>query len=333
MSMPSLRPRLLIWAGSEQIRSTANVCGVGPGRADYSAVVVTFRRPDSLHAVLSSLATQTSRPNMVVVADNDPLRSARAVVHRWSEAVDVSVHYLPMDENLGPAGGWARAAAWASDRLDRGDWLLVVDDDDPLGNNELVQRLLQAVDDVADPVTCGAIGLRGAVLHRRSALLTRCEPREGTSARVDYLASGGVPLYRWTMIDQQGFFDERLFFGFEDLDQGLRMTSGGWNLWTAPMPSLYDVPDTATARRPWREYYKSRALVFIMRHRVGPIALLATILRTTMGSLRLLFRKRQRSLASARLHGAWDALRGHMGPAGWDPAANEAKSQTRRGET
>ncbi|MEO7572235.1 MAG: glycosyltransferase [Acidimicrobiales bacterium] len=291
----------------------------------YAAVVVTFRRGDSLALVLASLAAQTLPPTVVVVADNDPNRSAEALAAdpRWGS---LNVQYLPLDENLGPAGGWAAAAEAAGRRSDRGSWLLVIDDDDPLGHPELVKRLLGSVTTLPAPQRCGGIGLRGATLQRRRAQLDRVEGPEGVPMAVDYLASGGAPLYRWSAIEQVGFFDSSLFFGFEDLDEGIRLTRAGWDLWAVSLSSLHVVADTASEAVAWREYFKSRALVAIARQRLGRFALATAIVRSTLfGGVRLAVREADWRLATARAAGALDAMRGRMGPNGRAPQTNVAK--------
>lgn len=292
---------------------------------DYSAVVVTFRRPASLARVLASLAAQTLRPTRVIVADNDVTRSAQRVVEdvRWADLHPV---YLALDDNLGPAGGWAAAAAEASRYADRGRWLLVVDDDDPLGHPALIERMLSA-----GPVGKGSdrlagIGLRGASLQRRRARLRRVEAPEGRSLPVDYLASNGAPMYRWDALDDVGFFDPELFFGFEDLDLGLRLTARGWRLWAASLASLHVVADTAPASVAWREYFKARALVAIAHRHLGSVAVATAVARSVLaGGAWLAVRERDVRLAGARLAGARDALRGHMGSNGRAPELNLAK--------
>src|SRR5688500_15128670 len=50
----------------------------------YAAVIVTFRRPDSLRMVINALIQQTHTPTMVVVADNDPEGLAEVVTREFA---------------------------------------------------------------------------------------------------------------------------------------------------------------------------------------------------------------------------------------------------------
>jgi GT2 family glycosyltransferase len=288
----------------------------------YSAAIVTFRRPDSLALVLHGLAEQRSRPLVVSVADNDPEESARFVVERARGATGLEIVYVPIGENLGPAGGWARAVQSLQARTDRGDWVGVFDDDDPIEDPEVMDRLLTVARRSGTEVA--AVGMRGALLHRPWARLHRV-PSSETPADVDYLAGNGAPLYRWAVIDELGFFDDELFFGFEDLELGLRLRAASRRL-IVVAAGQHEVADTATTRSAWREYYKTRALVTIARRHLGWAELTVTLLRSAVaGAVVIAVRHRQFGLAVARWRGALDGLRGRLGPQSYVPGANPPK--------
>jgi GT2 family glycosyltransferase len=291
--------------------------------AAYSAAIVTFRRPDSLRAVLAGLEAQEHRPALVVVADNDPQCSARQAVLDVAASSPLELVYLPVGENLGPAGGWARAQRSAAEHPDRGAWLAVFDDDDPVSGSTVMLRLCELAAQAADDVA--ALGLRGSRLRRTTATLHRVDPSPGGTT-ADYLASNGAPLYRWSAIDEGGFFDERLFFGFEDLDLGLRLRQRGWQLVVVPSEGLHVVSDTSATRTAWREHYKTRSLVVVCRRHLGAVALVATLVRTLLlASPRLALADPRLALVRARWRGAADGLRGCLGPGTYSPAENPAK--------
>jgi hypothetical protein len=87
----------------------------------------------------------------------------------------------------------------------------------------------------------------------------------------------------------------------------------------------HTVADTGTARTPWREYYKSRALVVVARRHLGPSPTALTALRLGLGGTRFLLRARGTGLARARVEGLTDGLRGRLGVRRYDPAGNPAK--------
>jgi GT2 family glycosyltransferase len=283
----------------------------------YCAVLATFRRPESLRLSLDALMAQHHRPNFVVIADNDPDGSAGPVA---GENWPVPVVNVAMPRNLGPAGGWAAAIHRAQPREDRGEWMLVLDDDDPIEHPDTVGRLLATT--IGGEVA--GLGLRGAVVTRPLGLLRRVS---GHAQPVDYLSSGGLPLYRWVALDAVGGFDESLFFGFEDLDLGLRLRRGGWSLVVAELGLPYVVADTNSTRMPWREYYKARALVTVARRHLGLSVTALTALRLGLGGARLLVQAHGPDLAAARIAGVGDGLRGRLGVRRYDPAANPSKRQ------
>ncbi|MBB1494622.1 glycosyltransferase [Propioniciclava sp. MC1595] len=291
----------------------------------YDVAVVTYRRQGSLRTVLSSLAGQTIPPSTTVVADNDPDRSAEAVVRDLQGVWPGRLLYSHVGANLGPAGGWAHAAhVAAADPAARGTWLLVLDDDDPLQAPTIVESLLEVA---SRHERLGAVGLRGARLDRRRARLRRVEPPTGESEPVEYLASGGAPLYRWRALDEVGFFDDRLFFGFEDLDLGLRLARAGWPVRVAPRPDLHVVPNSAATRSPWREYYKTRALVWILKERVGHGPALVAAGRSLAGGVAHSVRHRAPSVLLGRLRAVNDGWRARLGVRPeYQPGANPPKA-------
>ncbi len=266
--------------------------------------------------------TQEPMPRRVVVVDNDPERSAEEVVRSLGAHTAVPIDYVAVGENRGPAHAWWRGFEHLRSEDDRGTWLAVFDDDDPVSGGDVVAELIGAS---ADRPDLAAIGLRGAVLDRRRALLRRVDPPRGSTRPVDYLASGGVPLYRWAALDQVGFFEPDLFFGFEDLDLGLRLTRDGWGVEVLGSDG-HVVADTASSADPWRDYYKLRALVWTMRRDVSVVAAVITIVRSALlGSLRLLVRPNGRRRAGARIRGAIDGWRGRLGSGPFVPITNPAK--------
>lgn len=292
--------------------------------ASYSAAIVTFRRPESLALVLQGLARQETPPTVVAVADNDPGESAKSVVDLVSRSTGMSVLHVPVGANLGPAGGWERAVEELQQRGDRGGWVAILDDDDPIEHPRVLAELLVAAETAQADVA--ALGLRGAELSRVSATLHRVHPGAHTR-EVDYLAGGGTPLYRWKVIDELGFFAGELFFGFEDLEFGLRLQAAGYRLLVVPTEH-HTVADTAAVRTPWREYYKARSIVTICRRHLGTAPLVATLARSLLlGGLVLAIRTRNLNLIRARWHGAVDALRGSLGPGRYAPTSNPAKQR------
>ncbi|MBJ9734201.1 glycosyltransferase family 2 protein, partial [Burkholderia cenocepacia] len=95
-----------------------------------SVVVPTYRRPDLLERCLDALCAQVFDPTTyeIVVVDDDPAGSARAVVDACRARVtDVPViRYMTAPDTQGPAG--ARNVGWRS----AGGALIAFTDDDTI---------------------------------------------------------------------------------------------------------------------------------------------------------------------------------------------------------
>lgn len=254
-------------------------------------VVVTYRRPRKLRALVD-LLTQSEIISTVVVVDNEPLPQNEETVLRLPS--NVRGVYMPMSENAGPAGGFAIGVPSATALAASEDWVLLVDDDHPPHPTEIERLWLFGEQMVADDPHTGGVGRAGSRLGRFGRLRRVSNDELVGPVRVDTIAGGSIPLYRVKALHAVGTFDEQLFFGFEELEFGLRMQSGGWSLYIdGPMLlkhrtrlGLTDdrrrqgVPSQKPA---WRRYYSVRNLIHIIRrHR-------STILAAWVSTL-LLFR-------------------------------------------
>ena len=157
----------------------------------YSAALVTFKRPESLAVVLDALVHQTHPPTLIVVADNDPDESARSIVSNADDTT-VPISYVPVGANLGPAGGWAAAVEFAQNQSNRGSWIGIFDDDDPLDDPDVMRLLLEgAMDAVSTSDRVAAVGLRGARLSRRPNEASKSPCRRG------FDRPGRLPSRQW----------------------------------------------------------------------------------------------------------------------------------------
>jgi len=313
-----------------------SVIGQHPARAEeldlpkYSAAVVTFGRVAALCESLAALAGQSVPPSCIVVVDNDPAAvvdgAAEAAIRDAVAGSGIPLIYLTPGANLGPSGGWALGAERLRVDPARGDWLMLIDDDDPLINSCVAAELLGVTITLGQRVV--AVGRRGAVVGRWTGLLRRVRPVRGAVVDADYLAGNGTPLYRWGTIDQSGFVDPDLFFGFEDLDLGLRWRACGWRLVVFESDVASPPADTASGRSAWREYFKTRALVVVCRRHLGVWAFLATVIRAlVLGGIRITVQTKGLRCVRARWAGAIDGVLLRLGPRGRAPSTNPPKTK------
>lgn len=139
-------------------------------------------------------------------------------------------------------------------------------------------------------------------LRRGRAIRLRDDELSGV-VPVDYVAGGQLPLIRVGALREVGVFDERFFFGFDDLDFSLRLRDNGYRAfvegsiahWARALAGRLEADGGArrntSAAAPWRRYYSLRNLVYLLRvrgHRAAALRVSVTdgILKTLVISVR-----------------------------------------------
>jgi succinoglycan biosynthesis protein ExoM len=232
--------------------------GVAAPLPRIDVCVCTFRRPRQLARLLEALATQHTDCAFtltLVVVDNDPQASARAVLEAFSAR-----SALPLQHAHEPAANIARARNRAC-ALATGEFVAMVDDDELPGPYWLAQmlRTLQAsgADGVLGPVRPSfeapppAWVLRGGFCERtRHATGTRL-------TRARQLRTGNLLIRRERLLAETGPFDPELGrSGGEDSDFfRRRLARGDSYVWCDEAAVWEAVP----AERLTRGYFLRRA--------------------------------------------------------------------------
>jgi len=251
-----------------------------------SAVLVTFRRPEALRTMIDRVAGENAVLQRLIVVDNSPVDGAEETLKSWRQD-SVEIKYVAAPENLGPAGAIALGMDMILADAGDDDWILLLDDDDPPKDTGVLESLLAFAREMrsADPAT-GGIGLVGARFDRRRGRGVRVLDEELSGpVTVDYIGGNQFPLYSVRAVRHVGLFAADLFFGFDDLDYGLRMRSAGYTLhcsgplWHAERVrrnrlSLQVRPSRRLEQLSWRRYYGLRNLVHILHQQEGPVTAL-----------------------------------------------------------
>jgi len=180
-------------------------------------------------------------------------------------------------------------------------------------NFQMLETLLDfAEEQLAERPQLGMVGMIGARFdYSRGRIVRLLDAELHGAVPVDYVAGGQLPFIRMSAVKAVGGFTEDLFFGFDDLDYGLRMRRAGFDVLVhgemahTARDDAGRLGDTAGAPRmveaalPWRRYYSVRNLVYILRSneqslaaaRVGAVAGIAKsgvmVLRGDLASARL----------------------------------------------
>lgn len=282
-------------SASQRPEAVARPIRDDPGEAArLFGVLVTFRRPVELAETLRRISVQDRDLEALIVVDNAPDPQVQAVVQGFADG-GRTVHYLPTGENLGPAGGIAVGMARVLEIAHDGDWIVLLDDDDPPLSSTWFRELsdFARATVAGDPMTA-AVGFGGARFDWSSARLVR-PAFEGyiSPMAVDYFASGHLPMYRVGAIRDVGTFKGLLFFGLDDLEFGLRLKAAGYALYGLRPPREVvrsERPKLKPKRRigrrfrladpEWRSYYSLRNLIYIVRSAGRPaLAVRVTLVR------------------------------------------------------
>jgi glycosyltransferase involved in cell wall biosynthesis len=215
-----------------------------------------------------------SRPiDRLIVVDNDPASGTRTVVERGAPAAE----YVPAPENLGPAGGIALGMQRLLETAHDDDWILTLDDDDPPADPTVLAALLAfAVDLTARDRSVGAVGAEGARCDRRRGRMVWIPDSEMRGeVDVDWIGGDFLPVYSVRALRDVGPMQATLFFGFEELELGLRLRDAGYRI-VVPGPiclarraadhqlGLSVIPWRALGELTWRRYYSFRNLIRIL---------------------------------------------------------------------
>jgi GT2 family glycosyltransferase/glycosyltransferase involved in cell wall biosynthesis len=204
-------------------------------RRRMTAVVLNYRTPGDTAIAVASLKASDRPPDEVIVVDNDTGPECHDAVARWGEAVT----YVQAGTNLGFPGGMNLGIRQA---LARGAELLLLMNSDVVVPPDCLGRLEAAlapnhvgivgplVLSRSAPDVVGSSGIdynrrTGRMRHRSAGALADLGAR-WTDGDVDGV-SGCLMLLTREVFDRVGLFDERYFFGFEEIDLCLRARSAG----------------------------------------------------------------------------------------------------------
>ncbi|MFT3996172.1 MAG: glycosyltransferase family 2 protein [Asticcacaulis sp.] len=209
-----------------------------------SVIIPTFRRPDGLRTALNSVFAQTGldRPVQIIVCDNDPKGSARALVAELTPGAGQTLTYLHE-----PSPGVANARNTAV-RAATGDVILFLDDDEE-APQDWAKTLLETqaafdADVVFGPVTAR---LKTADVRFRpyfEAFFSRFGPKD-SGLIPDYYGCGNSLIRRKHLSGDEPFDtgrnncggeDDKLFYDLKQ--QGARMA------WSASAFVWEDVPES-----------------------------------------------------------------------------------------
>lgn len=194
-----------------------------------TVVIPVWNRADLLQKLLDTIASQTTRPENVIVVDNGSTDDAPALAERWGARV------IRLGSNRGFAAAVNRGIEESTT-----EWVAVINSDVEL-KPDWVRHLLRAALETDAWFACGkTLSARNpALLDGTWDLLAKsgCAWRAGngrpdsplfSARRAIRMSSATATLYRRDLFRQAGGFAEIYGSYLEDVDFALRCCAGDW---------------------------------------------------------------------------------------------------------
>lgn len=219
--------------------------------AAVSIVIVNLNRRDLLEACLASVWAQTFADFEVIVVDNGSVDDSAAFLR---SIADPRIRIVGLPENRGFAGGCNAGIAVAAGRY------IATLNNDAVADRDWLGELVAAMEARADLGMCAS-----------KILLQRDRTRIDKAGHLIYfdglnhgrgsgdrdigqfetpedvlLPDAAAALYRRSMLDEVGLFDEAFFAYGDDADLGLRGRLAGWKCRYVPTARVYHL-HSATA--------------------------------------------------------------------------------------
>jgi GT2 family glycosyltransferase len=223
-----------------------------------SVIVANWNGRHHLARCLPSLRAQTYRDLKVVVVDNGSTDGSV----RWLAQEHPEIHVLRNPRNLGFAAANNQAI-----RATESPYLVTLNNDTQ-ATTEWLAELVAAVESNAAvgmvasqmllahaPGVTDAAGIEvdwtGTAWQRR-----RGEPPDQTGDPMEVFGPcAGAALYRRTMLDEIGLFDEGFFAYYEDVDLAWRAQNAGWRCLYAPRARIYHAHSATGGQDPSRKRF------------------------------------------------------------------------------
>jgi len=231
-----------------------------------SLIVVNWNGEELLKPCLSALSNQTYADCEIILVDNGSSDGSVALVKENFPAVKV----VELRENRGFTGGNS-----AGLKVANGEFIALVNND-VRAERDWLEKLLQpmlddpgigscaskltidgteAIDSAGDGLTTGGVGFnRGLKIDRKHFSISE----------LIFGPCGAAALYRRSMLQEIGFFDEEFFLYDEDIDLCFRAQLAGWKCGYVP-DAVAHHKGNATAGRlsDTHVYYHTRNLEFV----------------------------------------------------------------------
>ena len=247
-----------------------------------SLIIITFNSKALIKDCLDSIATQSYKDFEIIIVDNASKDSTTAFI----KTNYPNVILVKNQKNLGAAKARNQGIEIA-----KGEWILTLDGDVILDKcflaefSEAIEHLPQKVGIIQPKILCSdklrifSAGISMTWL-KRFYDIGRGKPAGGRFNIPGYVfgACSAAAVYKRQLLedvkDINGYFDERLFFLFEDVDLSWRAQERGWRTLFCPSLVSYHYGNSSQTPKEIRQYlcWRNRKLI-LKKHKQNKLRL------------------------------------------------------------
>lgn len=212
-----------------------------------SVIIPSYNEASYISRLLDALARQSLRPHEVIVSDAQSKDGIGEVIAAHQDTLPVRLVSSPPE---GPGAGRNVGASRA-----QGDWLLFLDADDDLEDDDFIRTLLETTITRGWQTSSAKVVVRGASLAERFGTRANYLYTKLLAHTKHPVAPGWCILTRRNLFEENGGFNAKIQFG-EDYDYVSRVGKHGFGF----VDSTEYVMDLRRAREEgWRFVYKGFA--------------------------------------------------------------------------
>jgi GT2 family glycosyltransferase len=221
--------------------------------SDPCVIVPNWNGEDGLRKCLDSLRAQSLKPHIIVVDNASQDGSAALIQEEYPD-----VELIQNLRNEGYAGGVNPGFERA---IELGAKYAAPFNNDAAADRDWLKHLVAYLDahPKAGIAACKLLTADGKALDSTGDQYTvwglpypRGRGESGTDKYDDstdiFAASGGASLYRVSMLQEIGLFDERFFAYYEDVDLSFRAQLAGWKVTYVPAAKAYHAIGATSSR-------------------------------------------------------------------------------------
>lgn len=241
----------------------------------FGAFVMTYERTAVLGDTLAKILSQTLPPEKILVVDCGETFDTQHLIESMNNP---QIEYHRIGYNAGPAG----AAKIGLKRLasEGYNWIYWGDDDDPPLFPDTFEILFGLIDE--QPIKPGIVGAVGHYFNVRRGEIDRVpdeELKRIKTIKIDSIAGNQSMIVNAQVVAAGVLPEEKLFFGFEELDFCLKVKKAGFDLLVSTTLFLqsrvrlgkvnYTRPRyiVKEERQLKRQYYSTRNILSILKAR------------------------------------------------------------------